>query len=159
MGTYDTAQICLNGHVVTEFGNNPEYRKSFCPQCGEKTIMNCQNCNAPIKGNHHIEGVIGIFDYDRPAHCENCGKAFPWTERQSKAAKDLIDLSDKLDLVEKEDMKTSIDDLIKSSPNTVVAQAKYKKYIAKAGTEIAQGIKDVLIEVVSETVKKSIWGK
>lgn len=158
MGTYDTAQICLNGHLITELGKNPEYLKNFCPKCGEKTIMNCQYCNNPIKGYHHIEDVFVFLNYDIPIHCENCGKAFPWTERQSRAAKDLIDLSDNLNSEEKEDLKTSIDDLIKSSPNTVVAQTKYKKYITKAGTEIAQGIKDVLIEVVSETVKKSIWG-
>lgn len=160
METFDIAQICLNGHVITEMaGDHPEYRKEFCTECGEKTITSCQNCNTNIKGYHRVSGVIGIFDdYDKPKYCEKCGKPFPWTSRQLDAAKELIDLTDNLNSEEKADLKSSIDDLVKDGPKTIVAQVKYKKYIGKAGSEIAKGIKDVLVDVVSETVKKAIWG-
>lgn len=159
MGTFDIAQICLNGHLITDTASgHPEHRKDFCTECGERTITTCPNCNTSIKGEEYVPGVIGIFQYHKPKYCEKCGHAFPWTKRQSNAVKELIDLSDNLNSEEKSDFKTSIDDLIKSSPNTIVAQAKYKKYIVKAGSEIGKGIKDILVDVVSETVKKAIWG-
>jgi hypothetical protein len=44
------------------------------------------------------------------------------------------------------------------TPKTTLAVTKYKTYIKKAGTEVAKRLKDILIELVSETVKKSIWG-
>lgn len=160
MGTFDIAQICLNGHVITEMaGGHPEYRKEFCIDCGEKTIMSCQNCNTNIKGYHSVPGVIGIFDYHKPKYCEKCGHPFPWTSRQLESAKELIDLTDNLNTDEKAELKSSIDELVKDGPQTVVAQAKYKKYISKAGSEIGKGIKDILVDVVSETVKKAIWGQ
>lgn len=160
MGTFDIAQICLNGHVITEMaGGHPEYRKQFCTECGEQTIMACQNCNTNIKGYHHVPGVIGFFDYHKPKYCEKCGQAFPWTDRQLKAAKELIELTDSLNSEEKLELQSSITDLVKGGPQTVVAQAKYKKYIGKAGSEVAKGVRDILVDVVSETVKKAIWGQ
>src|SRR5258706_4156918 len=150
MDKYDTAEICLNGHVTTSMAASyPQFRKQFCEECGEKTIMNCPNCNAPIKGDYHMSGVIGVSDYNVPKFCDNCGQAYPWTTKQSSAAKALIEISDDLTLVEKDDFKNSIDDLIKNSPQTVVAQAKYKKYVVKTGSEIAKGLRDILVDVVS----------
>jgi hypothetical protein len=51
----------------------------------------------------------------------------------------------------------SIDDLIKSSPATSVAQAKYKKYIGKVGMEIGKGLRDILVEIVSKSVRKAVF--
>ena len=159
MGSYDVAQICMNGHVITSMaGLYPENKKDFCIQCGEKTIMNCQNCDSPIKGYHDVPGVISFSEYVKPKYCENCGKPYPWTILLSDAAKELIELTDALNQEEKSDLQNSIDDLVRESPTTIVAQAKYKKYMGKVGGEIAKGLKDILVEVVSETVKKAIWG-
>lgn len=139
MGTYDIAQICLNGHVITEMaGEHPEYRKEFCIECGEKTITACQNCGTNIKGYLNVPGVIGIFEYKKPKYCEKCRRPFPWTEKQLKAAQELIELADGLNEDEKSKLKTSINELVKDGPPTVVAQAKYKKYIVKAGSEVAR---------------------
>lgn len=36
---YDTAQICLNGHVVTSMSETvPQRMRKFCEQCGEAII-------------------------------------------------------------------------------------------------------------------------
>ena len=35
---------------------------------------------------------------------------------------------------------------------------RFKKYAAKGGKEIGRSFRDILVEIVSETVKKSIWG-
>ena len=34
MSDYDVAQICLNGHVITELALKPDYRQDFCSRCG-----------------------------------------------------------------------------------------------------------------------------
>lgn len=156
MGHYGNAQICLNGHVITSIGNDAQFLKNFCPDCGAATIMNCTNCNTPIKGLY-IGDSFGFPDYNAPSFCDNCGQPYPWTKSKKEAAAELIDFSDKLDDNEKQDLKNSIDDLIVETPRTAIAGMKFKKYVSKAGSEIAKGLKDILIDLVSETVKKSIW--
>jgi hypothetical protein len=83
------AVYCLNGHYM---GTLPEdissglypgrlhelmrdehareiEKQSCCPRCGKSAISSCRACGTGISR----EG-------SRPAHCEGCGKAFPWTE-------------------------------------------------------------------------------
>ena len=87
MGHYDVKQVCLNGHQITDnYNRSPEFRKNFCPTCGEKTIHQCPECQHPIKGDYHVDGVIaiGTSEPDVPIHCENCGKPFPWTLKKKE---------------------------------------------------------------------------
>ena len=158
MGRYNHAQICLNGHVITSNTGYSELTKKYCPECGELTITNCPKCNALIKGDYYVEGVIGFSQYHAPAFCDNCGNAYPWTESSQKAAYELIHFSDTLTLEEKDDLNKTITDLMKDSPRSQLAQLKFKKYAAKMGKELANGLKNVLIDLVSETAKKAIWG-
>lgn len=158
-GFFDTAQICQNGHVITSMmRGHPEYSKAFCPSCGESTISQCPNCNATIKGHHHLPRVVDFSPYHPPAYCDACGQPYPWTSRIKESAAELIELDEALEATEKDDFKGAIKDLVVDTPKTKVAIVKYKTYIKKAGKEVAGGLKDILIEVVSETVKKAIWG-
>jgi hypothetical protein len=85
MGYYDIQQVCLNGHQITDnYNRSPEFRKNFCDKCGEKIIHQCPECGHPIKGDYHVQGVIGISETPVPTHCENCGKPYPWTVRQKE---------------------------------------------------------------------------
>jgi hypothetical protein len=60
-GSYDTAQICLNGHVVTTgFHDYPQFRARFCKECGAGTIMQCDSCKTEIKGSLRSPRVIAI---------------------------------------------------------------------------------------------------
>ena len=156
MGQYGNAQICLNGHVITSIGGDPEFLTKFCSDCGSATIMNCQHCSKPIKGLY-MGDSFGFSKYDKPSFCDNCGQTYPWTKSGKEAASQLIDFAEQLNQQEKDDLKLSIDDLIKDTPKTALAQVKFKKYALKAGGEITKGLKDVLVDLVSETVKKSIW--
>ena len=159
MGTYDVAQICLNGHVITARAKSAERRQEFCTECGEKTITSCQNCNARIKGHYDVPGVIAIgVKYNKPKYCEKCGHPFPWTKRQLDAAKELVELAEVLNANEKNELKTAISELVKDTPQAVVAQVKYQKYVAKAGSELANGLKSILVNILSEVAKKAIWG-
>ena len=139
---------------------HPESKKPYCSVCGEKTITQCPNpnCNQPIKGKLQIEGIVDFSSYHKSAYCDNCGEPYPWTQRSQLAAAELIEFSDSLNEKEKEDFKESIKDLMVQTPKSNLAVAKYKTYIKKAGLEIANGLRDVLTDIVSETIKKSIWG-
>ncbi len=88
MGYHDVQQVCLNGHQITDnYNRSSEFRKDFCSICGEKTIHQCPECDNPIKGDYHVEGVVCIGgSTEVPTHCENCGKSFPWTTRKKELA-------------------------------------------------------------------------
>ena len=62
-----------------------------------------------------------------------------------------------LDESMKELIKTAIPDLITETPATPIAIAKYKKGIKCAGDILKNSMRQLLIDVVSETVKKSLF--
>lgn len=156
---YDTAQICINGHVInTTAESSPQSNQKYCTECGAQTITVCPHCNTSIRGHYHVEGVIFLFEYKKPAYCYNCGQAFPWTESSLQAATELADELESLSQKEKEQLKNSFSDLVRNTPKTVVAETRFKKIMKKAGGDACEGMKAILIDVVSETVKKSIFG-
>jgi len=156
---YDVAQICMNGHVVNSMAKDyPKSNQDYCSECGEKTITNCPDCNSNIRGYYHIPGVIGFSDFNTPAYCYNCGSPYPWTISRLEAALELASEFDGLTNDEKEQLKQSLPDLIKNSPKTVVAETRFKKIMKKTGKESYEGMKSILIDVVSETVKKTLFG-
>lgn len=156
---YDTAQMCINGHVVNSMAISvPQSNKKHCASCGAPTIKSCASCNSAIRGYYHIPGVIGGFHFYPPSYCDNCGTAFPWTISSLEAARELADELEELTDEEKEQLKNSFPDLVKNTPKTVVAETRFKKLMKKAGAEAYDGMKSVLIDIVSETAKKSIFG-
>ncbi|MBI0182017.1 DUF2321 domain-containing protein [Snodgrassella sp. W8158] len=160
MGTYQIAQVCLNGHVTTSAADrHPEQREAFCSKCGEATIMNCPSCSEFIRGEfkHDHAVVIGVF-YKPPAFCHNCGKAFPWTERKIASAVELVEVGADLSPEEMQQFRSDLTELTKDSPKTQVASLRFKKVMGKAGKSIASGVRDIVVDVLSESAKKAIWG-
>lgn len=156
MSEYDVAQICLNGHIVTEFAaGSPHYREEFCSRCGARTITACENCKADIRGYLHGSGYMGSMA--RPAFCQYCGHAFPWTTSALVAAREMADELDGLKPDERDALKGSLDDLVRDTVRTPLAVVRFKKLAAKAGKEGAAGLREVLISVVTETVRRAIW--
>lgn len=83
---YDTAQICMNGHVVTSsFHDMPEFNKKFCDKCGQATITECPSCQTEIQG--HYRGSMSVKKSRAPAFCSGCGTPYPWTAASIEAAK------------------------------------------------------------------------
>lgn len=156
MGYYEHATICENGHVVSSSSAN---YTEFCSSCGESTISNCSNCSELIRGDYKVPGVavVGNF-YIKPSYCYKCGHPFPWTEKLLNNAVEIISLDENLSKEEKDIIKNAIPDLIVETPSAPVAVAKYRKFIPKAASYTKDGIKNLLVDVVSETIKKSIWG-
>jgi hypothetical protein len=158
-GSYDVGQICLNGHTVNASSREfPQHNKNFCDKCGAATTTTCQACGAPIQGEYYVPGFIGASHYSPPAFCHNCGKPYPWTEARLKAARDLSDELDNLSDDEKENLKRSVDDIVRDTPQATVAAARFKKLIAKAGKTAADGFREILVDVVGEAAKRTIWG-
>lgn len=158
MGTYRVAQICLNGHVITDSADaHPEKRENFCTKCGAKTIMNCPNCNESIRGYYYVPGVLSVGRYKKPLFCHNCGQPYPWTVESLEAAKELINLDSNLTNDDKHILSKSLNDIVYETPRTQVAIRRFKAITAKALSTTADGLKQLLIEIVSESVKKAIW--
>lgn len=160
MGTYRVAQVCPNGHVATTAADvHPELREAFCSQCGEATLTTCATCNASIRGDYHVEGVIGFGGgYEPPPFCHNCGDRFPWTERKIAGAVELVEAGADLSAEEVQQFKADLTELTKDSPKTHAASIRFKKVMAKVGNSVASGVRDIVVDVLSEAAKKTIWG-
>lgn len=158
MGTYRIAQVCPNGHVATSSADqSPELREKFCSKCGEATITACPSCDAPIRGYYNVPGVISLGrTYSPPAFCHDCGNAFPWTERKIASAIELVEVGSDLSQAEVAQLKTDITELTKDTPKTQVASMRFKKVMAQVGGSVASGVRDIIVDVLSETAKKSL---
>ena len=153
---YDTAQICTNGHLINEqLISSPHIDKKFCAKCGAPTITNCHYCRATIRGAYHTPSSVS--SWTRPSFCTECGKPYPWTEAALKAAQELSDELENLSPEERSLLKKSLDDIIRDTPQTPVAATRFKRLITKAGKVAAEGFRDILVDIASETAKKLIW--
>ena len=136
-----------------------ESNKEYCDECGGKGISTCQSCNASIKGRYSVRrpGIRQRLPYSLPHFCVNCGNPFPWTEAKLKAARELADEIGGLNEEERETLEKSLDDIVRDSPQTSVAAFKFKRLVSKTGKGAAEAFKDILVNVVVEAAKKTIW--
>ncbi|HXJ91564.1 MAG TPA: DUF2321 domain-containing protein [Terriglobia bacterium] len=135
------AQICRNGHLVlSSLKESPQFRKSFCEDCGAATIEECQACGWPIAGIGPLAWMGGGGPYQPPRYCGECGEPFPWTETALTAAKEYTDHLDQLSPEEKTMLKGTFDDLTSDTPRTALAANRFKRFISK----IAPGASGVL---------------
>ena len=152
---YDTAQICTNGHVINEqLVSSPHINKKFCDKCGAPTITNCQCCHATIRGAYHFGP--NTSSWTRPSFCPECGKPYPWTEAKLKAAHELTDLLEDLSPEEREILKKSFNDIVRETPQTTVAATQFKRLAAKVGKIAAEQLRELVVDIASETAKKII---
>ncbi|HET6256233.1 MAG TPA: DUF2321 domain-containing protein [Puia sp.] len=160
--SYGNVLVCVNGHVVTAKANTDQIAEKYCANCGDTIINTCLDCGAFIKGIPRLPSQItppfSYFGnpYIRQSYCTNCGKPYPWTKRAEAAAWELIDFANMLNPQEKEEWKATIPVLIKETPKTTVAVIKFRAFAEKAGIELGKAVKDIVVGVVSEVVKKAI---
>ena len=157
-GYYDLGQICENGHVTNScVRENPAHNQDHCDKCGSRTITTCPACETEIRGYYHLPNVVG-FGYTAPAFCYKCGEPFPWTAAALRAAEDLADELDDLSADEKDSLKKALPDLVRETPRARVAETRFKKLMRKVSEEGVEGMRGILTDIVSETVRKTLFG-
>jgi hypothetical protein len=119
MNGYDVAQECLNGHMVNRSARRfLAHNAAYCSKCGARTIFECENCHALIRGYDHVSGVIGFSGPDHPeAYCHACGTAYPWTLAALSAAKELTAELDELSDDERAQLAEVFSDLVVVAAN------------------------------------------
>lgn len=152
--SYYYATICLNGHVIDKHVANVQ---KFCTICGKETFSSCNHCHSPIRGVIKLDGVIGSPRYSKPFYCHDCGSPYPWTQKILDNAIELVSLDDEIDNTAKELIKDAIPELLIESPTTPVAMAKYQKGMSHASQILRNSMRQLLIDVASETVKKFLF--
>ena len=152
---YSGATICLNGHVVSYRNANSQ---KYCSKCGQETYSTCTHCGQPIRGKYEAQGIVDLTGYyDKPYYCYNCGEPYPWTQIILDNAVELLALDDDINDESKQLIKDSLPDLMIETPKTPIAVAKYKKGMSKAGQVVADSMRQLLVDVISETAKKVLF--
>ena len=85
MGHYETLQVCVNGHPITDtYESSPERREERCTECGAETIIECPHCGTRIRGDYKVEGVVAMTGITEPNEfCHACGEPYPWQDDTS----------------------------------------------------------------------------
>ncbi len=157
MGEYTTAQICLNGHIITEDISDPALLENFCSLCGEHTITKCPQCNAPIRGDYYQDHMIAISNYIAPKYCYHCGKAYPWTQTAIESAAALVEEMETLEATEKELVKSSIPNIMFESTKTELSAVRISRCLQKATDILQEAFKHSLYGLAVEAAKRIIW--
>lgn len=149
------AYICLNGHVSSSY--KEKANETYCKHCGEAIINTCPHCNSPIRGDEIPDGIVFVSHYDPPAYCYNCGKAFPWTERKLEALQELVEFDENMQQEQKEYIINNSSSLVVDTPKSKVVATKFKSFLSKASSATASVVRDIIVDVASEAVKKTIY--
>jgi len=157
---YDTAQICWNGHIVNPAATSyPAMNASFCALCGAVVLTACPYCRTPIRGEYHLSDVVPAGPFVRPNYCDSCGLPYPWTQDRIRAAEELADELDALTDAERELLKGSIRELARDTPRTRLAVSRFRRLVDKVGPGALESFREILVDILSEAVKRAIWGQ
>lgn len=158
MGVYRQAQICLNGHVITDSADtSPNRQQNCCSQCGAKTIMNCTACNAEIRGRYYIpNSVYAKNSYKTPLYCHNCGEPYPWTKSAIESVQEMIWEDEELFDDEKERLCKSLPDIIAETPKTTLAVSRVKKAALRCASFLKDALMQFAVDFGCELAKKQL---
>ena len=154
-----TAQICLNGHIITDIYEKHADSTPYCTKCGAGTITKCPECGTEIRGDVRNSSIITFRTIPLPKYCHQCGKPYPWTQGAFEAA---IQLAAEDDGITEDDialLEESLPDIAEETPKTKLASVRVKKILAKAGKTVGDAMRDIVVDIASETAKKAIFGE
>jgi hypothetical protein len=152
---WDVALICTNGHLVNDRSRGmPSLNAACCSICGAQPISACTGCREPIPGYYYRESGRPLERI--PQYCHACGRPLPWTERSMSAARALIRELAALDPYERDQLRRSIDDIIRETPKTPLAIVRINQVLTRVGGEQARALREILISVASEPVKQRL---
>jgi hypothetical protein len=155
MGVYRVGQVCLSGHAITDAADaHPERQERRCSRCGAETILKCPKCAANIRGDYHVDGVFGGGEWTPPRFCHECGQAYQWTQAKISTTNELIDELDELSDEDKVRLKSSVDELVRDAPSAEIAALRVKKAFLRLGKLSGDSLRQLLVDILSETAKK-----
>lgn len=155
---YYTMLVCENGHVLTDCLERSSNDTPYCSECGAKTLSKCPKCGAKIRGELRDSGVVMIgFTTSAPNYCPECGSPFPWTAASLEALRELAELDDALDSIDADVLVESAEKAMTDNPKTKVSAMRVKKILGKAGKATASAARDLLVDVLAESAKRTIW--
>jgi hypothetical protein len=98
-----------------------------------------------------------LANKEPPAFCHECGEPYPWTEKRFAAIKQLAEEVPEFSPEDRVELRNSVDDIVRQTPNSPVAINRLKKLMKKGGQWVAEGVRSILVDVLSEAIKKKIW--
>ena len=134
MGTYRTAQVCKNGHVITSNIHNSAHLSNFCPECRAETITSCPNCNTPIRGEYDVPGVISFSTYTPPKY-----------------------MQDQLTEEEKKHFMSYLPVIFSETPQSEVSALQLKLLFNKLPSEISSLAKRLISDAISEGIRNILF--
>lgn len=163
---YGTAQVCLNGHLInSSVEEHPKRCKAHCDTCGAETITACPACQQAIRGTHYIAfryehplGHVNSIPIEKPpAYCEKCGEPFPWTATAIQTAVELLAEDLELNDDETAQLTESISEAVRDTPRATLGGTRIRRYLQKAGKHVAEAVRELIVDLVAESVKRIIW--
>lgn len=149
MFDWNQSLICKNGHYLACFSGK------FCSKCGAETIDSCPHCSEKLP---LLNSPTIVKNYKVPSYCSNCGKPFPWTQTLLETAEAIVHEDELLVEEQMAEWCACFPDIICTTSKTQLALIRYKKFIDKATSITANGLKDLFKDVVSEAIKKALFG-
>jgi hypothetical protein len=162
--TWDVALVCLGGHLINDrVRGDPSRNLDQCPTCGSEMILACPGCREAIPGFHYEQGSDQDSRHPRgralaapPRYCPACGRPFPWTERVMSAVRMVIREMAALGLHERDQLRRSIDHIIRETPQTPQAVRQINHALSRIGGESAQALRELFLNIASAEVKAQL---
>lgn len=152
---YKAAAVCTRGHVETTVIDSSEVGQR-CQECGAEILTGCPGCGHRIRGYLSVPGVMSWdTDYKPPKFCDNCGRPFPWLDRQGRIylLENMLD-EEQLDPAAELEAREQLRALAQLDPDDEDAERRWKKIRGLApGLWEKAGGREILQSVVSAGIK------
>ena len=152
-GTYYTACVCLNGHLITSMVE-AKFGTPFCSECGAETITACPSCRTNLRGSY--QGAMAIGPGEVHPYCFACGKSLPWTQRKLDGVAELASAIEELTSHERELLTELMPHLLEETPRTAAAGFKIGTIVAKLAPQFRAVLREAIISVAADAGKKAL---
>ena len=152
MAQYHTAQVCLEGHLLTgSIQTDPGRMQKFCGRCGSETITNCPGCEKPIRGDYYGPGYCSPCHHP-PLYCYACGAPLPWTETKIRAAVEVFVEFGSLEEAECKTIEADIANIARGTAAAELSARRVKRIWDRAG-QIGY---EILMEFATKTAAEML---
>ncbi len=148
---YYRAVVCRHGHTRTATLQPGYDYDTFCEECGEPTIVACENCNTALQGLRY--GFV--VRWTPPQYCRGCATPYPWTLWKAEQLKAAIATyaEGNLSAGETEDLQQFADEAVSGNVSEPRIKSRVAFIIARLGPA-AKAILDGVVDMGTSAVAK-----